>query len=91
MASRGKKTAEEIAPVERNPPAPRKTIRRPASRRTKAKKGGQPLTIWEKLEQWAGCLEGVPSDFARNHDHSLHGTPRKGLRAESPRSPLARG
>jgi hypothetical protein len=25
----------------------------------------------------AGHIEGLPADFARNHDHYLHGLPRK--------------
>ena len=25
----------------------------------------------------AGRIEGLPADFARNHDHYLHGLPRK--------------
>lgn len=29
------------------------------------------------LQEIAGTAKGLPSDFARNHDHYLHGTPRR--------------
>ena len=31
----------------------------------------------EGLLRFSGIVKGGPSDFARNHDHYLHGTPRK--------------
>lgn len=34
-------------------------------------------TLGEWLMQYAGAVKGLPSDFARNHDHYIHGTPRK--------------
>jgi len=73
MASQGKKIAEEMAPVERKFPTRRKTVRRPASRRARAKKSRPALTIWEKLAAWAGKCEGLPSDLAERHDFYLHG------------------
>jgi hypothetical protein len=30
-----------------------------------------------RLKQFAGVLHGLPSDMARNHDHYLHGLPKK--------------
>jgi hypothetical protein len=33
--------------------------------------------LGEKLMQYAGKAKGLPSDLARNHDHYLHGTPKK--------------
>jgi hypothetical protein len=30
-----------------------------------------------RLKQFAGAVCGLPSDMARNHDHYLHGRPRK--------------
>jgi hypothetical protein len=33
-------------------------------------------TIWDKLRALAGTVEG-PEDWARNHDHYIHGTPRR--------------
>ena len=29
-------------------------------------------TIWEKLQKYAGTVEGLPSDMARNHDHYIN-------------------
>jgi hypothetical protein len=34
-------------------------------------------TIWDKLRDLAGTAKGLPSDLARNHDHYLHGLPKK--------------
>ena len=34
-------------------------------------------TIWDKLLELAGTIEGLPSDMAENHDHYLYGTPKK--------------
>ena len=34
-------------------------------------------TIFEKLAELAGRAQGLPTDMARNHDHYLHGAPRK--------------
>jgi hypothetical protein len=36
---------------------------------------GQP-TIWDKLRAIAGTVEG-PEDWAENHDHYIHGTPKR--------------
>ena len=33
-------------------------------------------TIWEKLLSIAGTVEG-PEDWARNHDHYVHGSPKR--------------
>ncbi len=34
-------------------------------------------SLVEGLLDWAGKGEGLPPDLARNHDHYLHGQPRK--------------
>ena len=34
-------------------------------------------TLGERLMKFAGKLEGLPPDLARNHDHYLHGAPKK--------------
>ena len=39
-----------------------------------------PDTIPERgggLKQFSGALRGLPSDLARNHDHYLHGLPKR--------------
>jgi len=33
-------------------------------------------TIWDKLRAIAGTVE-APEDWARNHDHYIHGTPKR--------------
>jgi len=40
-----------------------------------AKSSSPPLTLAEKLLSIAGTVEG-PEDWARNHDHYIHGTPK---------------
>ena len=34
-------------------------------------------TLAERLKDCIGIIEGLPSDMARNHDHYLHGQPKK--------------
>lgn len=34
-------------------------------------------TLAERLKGFIGTLQGLPSDMARNHDHYLHGQPKK--------------
>ena len=34
-------------------------------------------TLGQRLLKFAGAVKGLPSDLARNHDHYLHGTPKK--------------
>jgi hypothetical protein len=34
-------------------------------------------TIWDKLRDLAGTVKGLPPDFARNHDHYIHGRPKE--------------
>jgi hypothetical protein len=34
-------------------------------------------TLGQKLMKFAGTVKGMPSDMARNHDHYIHGTPKK--------------
>jgi hypothetical protein len=33
--------------------------------------------IWDKLLRLAGKAKGLPPDLAENHDHYIHGTPKK--------------
>jgi hypothetical protein len=42
-----------------------------------ATKAGQSQRSWgEALLEVAGSVPGLPSDFAQNHDHYLHGAPK---------------
>jgi predicted DNA-binding antitoxin AbrB/MazE fold protein len=36
-----------------------------------------PRSLKELLEKFAGCMTDLPSDMARNHDHYIHGTPKR--------------
>ena len=38
---------------------------------------GPQTTLGQRLLKYAGAAEGLPSDMARNHDHYIHGTPKK--------------
>lgn len=38
--------------------------------------GEAAATIWDKLRGVAGTVEG-PQDWAANHDHHIHGTPKR--------------
>jgi hypothetical protein len=40
------------------------------------KSAGEP-TIWEKLQKFSGTVKDLPRDMARNHDHYIHGGPKK--------------
>ncbi len=37
---------------------------------------GEP-SIWDKLQSLAGKAKGLPTDLAENHDHYLHGAPKR--------------
>jgi hypothetical protein len=39
--------------------------------------GAEGATLGERLLKFAGRLEGLPPDLARNHDHYSHGAPKK--------------
>lgn len=36
-----------------------------------------PTTLQETLLQQAGCMTGLPPDMAQQHDHYIHGTPKR--------------
>jgi hypothetical protein len=39
--------------------------------------GDEYASLREGLLKFAGAVKGLPPDMARNHDHYLHGTPKK--------------
>lgn len=41
------------------------------------KKGTERLSLYDRLKPIIGIASGLPSDLARNHDHYLHGLPKK--------------
>lgn len=48
-----------------------------AKPKKKVKRNAAGLTVGERLMKFAGKAKGLPADLARNHDHYIHGTPRK--------------
>ncbi len=38
---------------------------------------GAESTLGQRLLKFAGTIEGLPPDMARNHDHYIHGTSKK--------------
>jgi hypothetical protein len=34
-------------------------------------------TVWEVLEKYRGMAKNLPPDLAENHDHYIHGLPKK--------------
>ena len=53
---------------------------RPAEPRERApggKRAGSGRTLGQRLMRFAGTVEGLPRDMARNHDHYIHGAPRE--------------
>lgn len=34
-------------------------------------------SVWDKLLELSGTVEGLPADMSENHDHYLYGTPKK--------------
>ena len=34
-------------------------------------------TLYERMKPFVGAAKGLPSDFAINHDHYLHGQPKR--------------
>ena len=39
--------------------------------------GGQRGGLWSKLLEVAGTVDGLPPDMAAQHDHYIHGTPKR--------------
>jgi len=49
----------------------------PAGKARTGKARSQPPTLYERLKPVIGKAKGLPPDAALNHDHYLHGLPRK--------------
>jgi hypothetical protein len=67
--------AEIEAAIEKLSPEERQQLRE------RLLKSGQPqsphVPIGKKLLALAGSVKGLPEDFAANHDHYLHGLPKR--------------
>ncbi len=37
-------------------------------------------TLYDSLKDFIGAAQGLPEDFAAEHDHYLHGTPKRAAR-----------
>jgi hypothetical protein len=35
------------------------------------------VTLYDRLKEFDGVIKDLPSDFAENHDHYIHGRPKK--------------
>ena len=64
--------AEIEAAIEKLSPQERQQLRERLLERTQS----QP-PVWQKLRALAGTAKGLPEDFAANHDHYLHGLPKR--------------
>jgi hypothetical protein len=47
-----------------------------APERAQASKEERPLTLAEQFAEFIGVVDDWPTDFAENHDHYIHGTPK---------------
>jgi hypothetical protein len=41
------------------------------------KDGDDGPTLFERFKELIGTAEGLPEDMAENHDHNIHGTPKR--------------
>ena len=37
----------------------------------------EPQSLYERLKPFVGAAQGLPADFAAQHDHYLYGTPKR--------------
>jgi len=45
--------------------------------RVEPDESGRELTLAERLKDVIGIVKGLPPDFAAQHDHYIHGTPKR--------------
>ncbi len=69
--------AEIITELPKLSPAELEQVEAKLHQLLRDKRGGDTRSWGEALREVAGTAEGLPSDFAYNHDHYLHGTPRR--------------
>jgi hypothetical protein len=46
--------------------------------KTEEPAGQAPGSFFESIEDLIGSVDGLPEDFAAEHDHYIHGTPKRG-------------
>jgi len=49
----------------------------PAQESTKEASSEQLPSLYERMKPFVGAVKGLPSDYAINHDHYLHGQPKR--------------
>lgn len=52
----------------------------PADEKSEGERTSRPRAaspLGEMLLEFAGIMDGLPEDMARNHDHYIHGTPKR--------------
>jgi hypothetical protein len=49
----------------------------PLTQASSKKRPGKAQTLGKRLMKFAGSAKGLPKDMARNHDHYIHGTPKR--------------
>jgi hypothetical protein len=52
-----------------------RVLKSSARRATKARKPA--LTLYDRMKPFIGIAKGLPADFSINHDHYLHGAPKR--------------
>lgn len=71
-------TKQIIAELEHLSPEELRRVQQRARELERQKAAGKYGRSWrEALLEVAGTCEGLPPDFAINHDHYLHGTPKQ--------------
>jgi hypothetical protein len=63
-------TVVRVLPVKR-------TVKSRKRKAVKARKGRKTESLSEMFLSLAGTVKGLPSDYAENHDHYAHGTPKR--------------
>lgn len=48
------------------------------------KPAARPSRLGNRLLRFAGVMKGLPPDFAKNHNHYVHGTPKRPTPAKQP-------
>lgn len=47
------------------------------ARENAAEPSGELPTLYERMKPFIGSVKGLPADYAINHDHYLHGQPKR--------------
>jgi len=53
-----------------------KVVKSKSSKAAKPRKAGKP-TLLDRLRPVVGSVKGLPKDFAAQHDHYIHGAPKR--------------